>query len=57
LLELKPFVSQEIHKEWEGVLLALENRIKSNMLSDDVKPVLIAHKILKQELSRLVEIG
>lgn len=54
LKELQPFVTPEIFSEWNKILKTLEERIEQNT---DPKPVLIAHKILRLELKRLLTAG
>ncbi|CAD8115278.1 unnamed protein product [Paramecium primaurelia] len=57
LKELQPYVTPEIFQEWNTILKTLEQRImsQSNQQSN-IKPILIAHRILKLEIQRLLHI-
>ncbi|CAK69301.1 unnamed protein product (macronuclear) [Paramecium tetraurelia] len=56
LTQLQPFVTQEIYQEWVNILFTLEKRILHQKTDyQNVRPILIAHKILKLELTRLLD--
>ncbi|CAD8185807.1 unnamed protein product [Paramecium pentaurelia] len=56
LSQLQPFVTQEIYQEWVNILYTLEKRILHQKTDyQNVRPILIAHKILKLELTRLLD--
>ncbi|CAD8127260.1 unnamed protein product [Paramecium sonneborni] len=56
LTQLQPFVTQEIYQEWVNILYTLEKRIMHQKNDyQNVRPILIAHKILKLELARLLD--
>ncbi|CAD8128062.1 unnamed protein product [Paramecium sonneborni] len=56
LTQLQPFVTQEIYQEWVNILFTLEKRILHQKTDyQNVRPILIAHKILKLELIRLLD--
>ncbi|CAD8179246.1 unnamed protein product [Paramecium octaurelia] len=58
LKELQPYVTPEIFSEWNTILKTLEQRIMSQANQhSSIKPILIAHKILKLELQRLLHVG
>ncbi|CAD8074125.1 unnamed protein product [Paramecium primaurelia] len=58
LKELQPYVTPEIFQEWNTILKTLELRIMSQAnQQSNIKPILIAHKILKLELQRLLHVG
>ncbi|CAK67716.1 unnamed protein product (macronuclear) [Paramecium tetraurelia] len=56
LTQLQPFVTSEIYQEWVNILFILEKRILNQKPDyQNVRPILIAHKILKLELTRLLD--
>ncbi|CAK84613.1 unnamed protein product (macronuclear) [Paramecium tetraurelia] len=58
LKELQPYVTPEIFSEWNTIIKTLEQRIMSQTNQhSSIKPILIAHKILKLELKRLLNVG
>ncbi|CAD8173037.1 unnamed protein product [Paramecium pentaurelia] len=58
LKELQPYVTPEIFQEWNTILKTLELRIMSQAnQQSNIKPILIAHRILKLELQRLLHVG
>ena len=48
-------MTKEIFEEWNNILKTLEVRLKSE--NPTIKPILIAHKILRLELERLLKVG
>ncbi|KAL4510014.1 hypothetical protein ABPG72_010207 [Tetrahymena utriculariae] len=55
---LKPFVVPESYKNWVEVLKVLEHRILDEEIQEEnLRPILIAHKLLNDELQRLIEEG
>lgn len=57
MLELQPYVTPEMYAEWNKIVGILELRICAKIQEYEVKPVLIAHKVLKLELERLLHVG
>jgi hypothetical protein len=58
LRELKEYVVEEDYKNWKQILDILEKRILQDIVQEDImKPIMIAHKLLRSEIDRIIEEG
>ena len=55
LTMIKPNLDKEDYENWRNILQALETRVLCREIGMEVKPILIAYKIMEDELERILK--